>query len=145
VNYLHLNPQSGFLFMHSCFKFFVFMCLLQGLLDDRFFFGKRDAMIKFSKLYDSFTSLYNKQTNSPERMLYKFVYLQNGFTMGPVYDFVDFAQFEVNTLKYSTKFKASIESQLGLDSMEPRTKEERLRACAHIRSPLAHNQCMQIE
>lgn len=117
-----------------------------GLVDDRFFFGRRNAMSTFKHLYNSFQALYSQQTNSPERMLYKFVSIQRPpLAMAPILDFVVFAKFEVNKDKYSTKFKSSIENQLGLESVVARTKEDRVRACAHIHSPLAHNQCMQID
>lgn len=117
--------------------------LRTGLLDDRFFLGRRDAILRFSGISDAFPLLFSKAANSPERVLFQFA-RSNGFSIGPASDFYTVRTFEVNDEKYSLAFKAGLEVQLGRQPtlIAKGSAEARKRACAHIRTPFAHNRCV---
>lgn len=123
---------------------------MPGLLDDRFFLGKRAVMLKFKEVYNKFNSLYTTKINSPERMLYSFAHRTTpSLKLAPIAEFIVFQEFEVNNNKYSPLFKSFLENQLGMESSlhgsDLKSKADRTKACAHIHSPLAHNKCMELD
>mmetsp|Transcript_50104 Transcript_50104/g.85799 ORF Transcript_50104/g.85799 Transcript_50104/m.85799 type:complete len:179 (-) Transcript_50104:197-733(-) len=115
-----------------------------GLIDDRFFFGRRDAVVRFESIFASFSTLYTPITNSPERMLFLFAKRNlQGLLIGPIPRYISFDSFEVNDSKYSLKFKREMAAQLGKSSGPlARGEEAKQRACSHIKTPLAHNKCI---
>lgn len=155
ISVVHHRGAGDWLFAPALAEFdLVGLKKVPGLVDDRFFFGRRNALVQFESLYPAFSTLYSPTSNSPERMLHAFVTRNiQGLRLGPLARFVSVDSFAVNNDKYSLGFKRSIEQQLGLrqgvanvgkggNNLDNMSAESKKKACAHIKTPLAHNKCL---
>jgi hypothetical protein len=115
-----------------------------GLIDDRFFFGRRDTMVHFKGIIAAFKTLFSKSVNSPERTLFAFAtQIFPTPRIGPIFSFISFDSFVVNDEKYSLSFRRGIEAQLGRAPNPPVLTSEQIRKpCSHIKTPHAHNICI---
>ena len=117
------------------------------MIDDRFFVGRRDAILQFSRVILDFSDLAAASTNSPERVLFQFA-RRHGFSVGPAATLYELKAFVVNDEKYTLGFRGALEGQLGRRPTSPTKSlgpEERKGACSHIKTPLAYNRCVGLE